>query len=112
MKKILLFIFVLFLFSCESKMDIGVPSDLKTPSVIYFSSEQCPWCRSFNPTWESVKTDTIFKNITFIKDNHYDVFFDVQSLPTLVFINKNKEVIKRVGYMGEKSFRKHLKKFL
>ena len=111
MKKILLFIFVLFLFSCESKLNVEVPSDLKTPCVIYFSSEHCGWCRKFDPHWESVKSDTSFKNVTFYSNIHEEQF-DVQSLPTLVFINKNKEVIKRVGYMGEKSFRKHLKKFL
>ena len=101
----LYFLPLIILFGCKTKMDVKVPDDIKTPCVIYFSATYCGWCKAFNPSWNEVKNDPEFKNITFY-ENINEELFDIQSVPTLVYIDKNKEVIKRVGYTGKKSFKK------
>jgi hypothetical protein len=109
MKKILV-LSCLLLFGCTSHLDVKVPSDLKVPCVILYSDTlHCGWCKKFNPTWQETKRDTNYRIITYYEDV-YDNLFGVQSIPTLIFIDKDGNITKRVGYMGKRNFKKNLKK--
>jgi thioredoxin-related protein len=115
MKK-LLFLFLIALASCTtSTINVKVPSNILTPSVIYFSSEHCGWCRKFDPNWKIVKSEN-FTDITFYKDselyNESELvdLFGISSVPALVFIDKNKNITKMVGYQSESEFRENVKK--
>ena len=115
----ILAIIMIIAFSCQQstmfKMD--VPKNLKTPCVIYFSSEGCGWCRKFDPNWETVKKDTTFQSITFYKDselpNERDLvsLYEISGVPAVVFISSDGVAEKSVGYETESQFRSKMEDF-
>ena len=109
MKKVLFIILTIVLFGCTSRLDVPIPDGIKVPCVIFYTTDGCGWCRKFEPIWNEVKQDDSFKGITFY-ENSYQFDSLIHSYPSFIFIDRNKQVIKRVGYMGKSSFKKHLRK--
>lgn len=120
MKKLLVIVFALFtLAGCqiETTVDVKVP-ELKTPSVFYFSSDHCGWCKKFDPNWNTVTMDTTFRNIIFYDETHdyipykYNKLFGIKSVPAVVFVDSDGKVTKLVGYQSKNQLRKNLIKYL
>jgi len=100
------------LVSCQqsSTLNVKVPANFELPCVIYYGSENCGWCKKFEPNWEIVKNDTTFRNVRFYNDAGSHRLFGIRSVPALVFINSDSVVTKLVGYQTESQFRNNVKK--
>ncbi|MFA5952964.1 MAG: thioredoxin [Candidatus Pacearchaeota archaeon] len=74
----------------------------KLPVVVDFYADWCGPCQMMAPVFESLSTE--FKGkMNFLKldtseEEMLSVKFGVQGIPTLVFMNKGKEISRHVGY--------------
>lgn len=112
MKKFLFSLVALtfLLISCTSKQEFPKNFNLDLPCVIYYSSNNCGWCKKFDPTWNEVSKDPAYKDINFIKGSAYSAEFGIRSVPAFVFISKDKVVTKMVGYRTKSTFENNIQK--
>ncbi len=86
------------------------------PCVIDFYANWCRPCMSFKPTYhkiaEQYKGQVIFYQIDVDKAQDICSLFGIQSIPTLLFFDKNRQPVKMVGAPSEEEFRQALEDFI
>lgn len=116
MKKIITLLLIAIMFGCQPDSQpskVKVPSNIKLPCVIYFSSDNCGWCKKFDRVWAPVQLESEFENISFYRESELPYFFtstfQIRGVPALIYINSDSTFTKRVGYKDKNQFRNHLR---
>ena len=69
--------------------------------ILKFESDSCPQCKALSITLERIfKENKIdIKNIDIEEDNNQDLIrkYNIRSIPTLIFLNEDKEYNRLVG---------------
>ena len=70
-------------------------------------AEWCPPCKAFGPIFERVSKK--FPDVEFVKINADEEFeflkeFQIQSIPTILFVDSGKVVFRQTGILPEKIF--------
>jgi thioredoxin-like negative regulator of GroEL len=76
--------------------------NIATPSLIYFSSENCGHCKKFTETWESIKHEDIIKKKIVDGTAEFKAVedkFNITHFPTILLVNGDKTI----EYDGERT---------
>ena len=69
--------------------------------ILKFESDSCPQCKALSATLERITKEykTDIKSIDIEEDNNQDLIrkYNIRSIPTLIFLNENKEYNRLVG---------------
>ena len=69
--------------------------------ILKFESDSCPQCKALSITLERISTENKIdiKNIDIEEDNNQDLIrkYNIRSIPTLIFLNEDKEYNRLVG---------------
>ena len=69
--------------------------------ILKFESDSCPQCKALSATLEKITKEykTDIKSIDIEEDNNQDLIrkYNIRSIPTLIFLNENKEYNRLVG---------------
>lgn len=69
--------------------------------ILKFESDSCPQCKALSVTLERITKEykTDMKSINIEEDNNQDLIrkYNIRSIPTLIFLNKDKEYNRLVG---------------
>ena len=69
--------------------------------ILKFESDSCPQCKALSVTLERITKEykTDMKSIDIEKDNNQDLIrkYNIRSIPTIIFLNENKEYNRLVG---------------
>ena len=70
-------------------------------TILKFESDSCPQCKALSVTLERISKENKIdiKNIDIEEDNSQDLIrkYNIRSIPTLIFLNKDKEYNRLVG---------------
>ena len=70
-------------------------------TILKFESDSCPQCRALSVILERISNENKIdiKNIDIEEDNNQDLIrkYNIRSIPTIVFLNKDKEYNRLVG---------------
>ena len=70
-------------------------------TILKFESDSCPQCKALSITLERISKENKIdiKNIDIEEDNNQDLIrkYNIRSIPTLIFLNKNQEYNRLVG---------------
>ena len=69
--------------------------------ILKFESDSCPQCKALSATLERITKEykTDMKSIDIEEDNNQDLIrkYNIRSIPTIIFLNENKEYNRLVG---------------
>lgn len=69
--------------------------------ILKFESDSCPQCKALSVTLERITKEykTDIKSIDIEEDNNQDLIrkYNIRSIPTLIFLNEDKEYNRLVG---------------
>ena len=69
--------------------------------ILKFESDSCPQCKALSVTLERITKEykTDMKSIDIEEDNNQDLIrkYNISSIPTLIFLNEDKEYNRLVG---------------
>ena len=69
--------------------------------ILKFESDSCPQCKALSATLERITKEykTDMKSIDIEEDNNQDLIrkYNIRSIPTLIFLNEDKEYNRLVG---------------
>ena len=69
--------------------------------ILKFESDSCPQCKALSITLERISKENIIdiENIDIEEDNNQDLIrkYNIRSIPTLIFLNEDKEYNRLVG---------------
>ena len=69
--------------------------------ILKFESDSCPQCKALSATLERITKENKIdiKNIDIEEDNNQDLIrkYNIRSIPTIIFLNENKEYNRLVG---------------
>ena len=69
--------------------------------ILKFESDSCPQCKALSITLERISNENKIdiKNIDIEEDNNQDLIrkYNIRSIPTLIFLNEDKEYNRLVG---------------
>ena len=69
--------------------------------ILKFESDSCPQCKALSVTLEKISKENKIdiKNIDIEEDNNQDLIrkYNIRSIPTIVFLNEDKEYNRLVG---------------
>ena len=69
--------------------------------ILKFESDSCPQCKALSVTLERISKENKIdiKNIDIEEDNNQDLIrkYNIRSIPTIIFLNENKEYNRLVG---------------
>ena len=69
--------------------------------ILKFESDSCPQCKALSATLERITKEykTDIKSINIEEDNSQDLIrkYNIRSIPTIIFLNENKEYNRLVG---------------
>lgn len=69
--------------------------------ILKFESDSCPQCKALSVTLERISKENKIdiKNIDIEEDNNQDLIrkYNIRSIPTLIFLNEDKEYNRLVG---------------
>ena len=69
--------------------------------ILKFESDSCPQCKALSATLERITKEykIDMKNINIEEDNNQDLIrkYNIRSIPTLIFLNKDQEYNRLVG---------------
>ena len=69
--------------------------------ILKFESDSCPQCKALSITLERISKENKIdiKNIDIEEDNNQDLIrkYNIRSIPTLIFLNKDQEYNRLVG---------------
>lgn len=69
--------------------------------ILKFESDSCPQCKALSATLERITKEykIDIKNIDIEEDNNQDLIrkYNIRSIPTLIFLNEDKEYNRLVG---------------
>ena len=69
--------------------------------ILKFESDSCPQCKALSATLERITKEykTNMKSIDIEEDNNQDLIrkYNIRSIPTLIFLNEDKEYNRLVG---------------
>ena len=70
-------------------------------TILKFESDSCPQCKALSVTLERISKENKIdiKNIDIEEDNSQDLIrkYNIRSIPTLIFLNEDKEYNRLVG---------------
>ena len=70
-------------------------------NILKFESDSCPQCKALSATLERISKENKIdiKNIDIEEDNSQDLIrkYNIRSIPTIIFLNENKEYNRLVG---------------
>ena len=70
-------------------------------TILKFESDSCPQCKALSVTLERISKENKIdiKNIDIEEDNSQDLIrkYNIRSIPTIVFLNEDKEYNRLVG---------------
>ena len=70
-------------------------------NILKFESDSCPQCKALSATLERITKEykTDIKSIDIEEDNNQDLIrkYNIRSIPTIIFLNENKEYNRLVG---------------
>ena len=70
-------------------------------NILKFESDSCPQCKALSATLERITKENKIdiKNIDIEEDNSQDLIrkYNIRSIPTIVFLNEDKEYNRLVG---------------
>ena len=70
-------------------------------TILKFESDSCPQCKALSITLERISKENKIdiKNIDIEEDNNQDLIrkYNIRSIPTIIFLNENKEYNRLVG---------------
>ena len=70
-------------------------------TILKFESDSCPQCKALSVTLERISKENKIdiKNIDIEEDNNQDLIrkYNIRSIPTIIFLNENKEYNRLVG---------------
>ena len=70
-------------------------------TILKFESDSCPQCKALSVTLERISKENKIdiKNIDIEEDNNQDLIrkYNIRSIPTLIFLNEDKEYNRLVG---------------
>ena len=70
-------------------------------TILKFESDSCPQCKALSITLERISKENKIdiKNIDIEEDNNQDLIrkYNIRSIPTLIFLNEDKEYNRLVG---------------
>ena len=70
-------------------------------NILKFESDSCPQCKALSATLERITKEykTDMKSINIEEDNNQNLIrkYNIRSIPTLIFLNKNQEYNRLVG---------------
>ena len=70
-------------------------------TILKFESDSCPQCKALSITLERISKENKIdiKNIDIEEDNSQDLIrkYNIRSIPTIIFLNENKEYNRLVG---------------
>lgn len=70
-------------------------------NILKFESDSCPQCKALSVTLERITKEykTDMKSIDIEEDNNQDLIrkYNIRSIPTLIFLNEDKEYNRLVG---------------
>ena len=70
-------------------------------TILKFESDSCPQCKALSVTLERISKENKIdiKNIDIEEDNSQDLIrkYNIRSIPTIIFLNENKEYNRLVG---------------
>ena len=70
-------------------------------NILKFESDSCPQCKALSATLERITKEykTDIKSIDIEEDNNQDLIkkYNIRSIPTLIFLNEDKEYNRLVG---------------
>ena len=70
-------------------------------NILKFESDSCPQCKALSITLERISKENKIdiKNIDIEEDNNQDLIrkYNIRSIPTIIFLNENKEYNRLVG---------------
>ena len=70
-------------------------------TILKFESDSCPQCKALSVTLERLSKENKIdiKNIDIEEDNSQDLIrkYNIRSIPTIIFLNENKEYNRLVG---------------
>ena len=70
-------------------------------NILKFESDSCPQCKALSITLERISKENKIdiKNIDIEEDNSQDLIrkYNIRSIPTLIFLNEDKEYNRLVG---------------
>ena len=73
----------------------------KMIKILKFESDSCPQCKALSATLERITKEykTDMKSIDIEEDNSQDLIrkYNIRSIPTIIFLNENKEYNRLVG---------------
>ena len=69
--------------------------------ILKFESDSCPQCKALSVTLEKISKENKIdiKNVDIEEDNSQDLIrkYNIRSIPTIIFLNKDKEYNRLVG---------------
>ena len=69
--------------------------------ILKFESDSCPQCKALSITLERISKENKIdiKNIDIEEDNNQDLIrkYNIRSIPTIIFLNKDQEYNRLVG---------------
>ena len=70
-------------------------------TILKFESDSCPQCKALSVTLERISKENKIdiKNIDIEENNSQDLIrkYNIRSIPTIIFLNENKEYNRLVG---------------
>lgn len=102
MKKIILLLgFVSFLAASSIQWETNIPRGNEKPVVVMVEKQGCPWCKRMkSETFEDANIKASLKEFDLVRIElprwNRMGFEQVQSVPTVFFLDKEKRVIKKV----------------
>ncbi len=85
----------------ETDNEKGIQFKGKTPVIVDFYADWCRPCHALNPVLEDLaakyKGKLIIYKVNVDKSKNLATFFQIQSIPTLIFFKKNSQPSKIVG---------------
>lgn len=76
--------------------------------VIRFTAEWCGPCKQLSATLKEMEVAIPIEVIDIDKNSEYAVHFGIRSIPTLVMLDGNTEVKRKVGMMSKKELEEWL----
>ena len=82
-------------------------------TILKFESDSCPQCKALSATLERISKENKIdiKNIDIEEDNSQDLIrkYNIRSIPTIIFLNEDKEYNRLVGNQSYATINKIIK---
>ncbi len=86
--------------------------NLIKPVVIDVYSDRCVYCKRLEPIMHELALEMSdryqFAKLSLDEEPALVESFNIKSFPTILFLNRGKEVGRHVGYMSKESFKKEI----